>query len=133
LLSGASLACLPYLAAASQLTYTPINPNFGGNPFNGAPLLNEANAQNQYTAKASPTLTTDQLLQQEAESTLISSAANAAFSQAQAGGNSNGNINLGNGVFVSYHPDASNPAFEDIIITEPNGTIFTLETAITSR
>jgi curli production assembly/transport component CsgF len=31
---------------AGSLVYTPINPSFGGNPNNGAVLLNEANAQN---------------------------------------------------------------------------------------
>lgn len=33
-------------AHATSLTYTPVNPDFGGNPANGAVLLNEANAQN---------------------------------------------------------------------------------------
>ena len=35
-------------AAAQDLRYTPINPAFGGNTFNGATLLNEANAQNKF-------------------------------------------------------------------------------------
>ena len=34
---------------ATELIYTPVNPNFGGNPFNGAPLLDSALAQNKYT------------------------------------------------------------------------------------
>jgi curli production assembly/transport component CsgF len=34
------------LAQATPLTYTPVNPSFGGNPANGSVLLNEANAQN---------------------------------------------------------------------------------------
>lgn len=33
-------------AGATSLVYTPVNPSFGGNPANGAVLLNEANAQN---------------------------------------------------------------------------------------
>jgi curli production assembly/transport component CsgF len=33
---------------ATQLVYTPVNPNFGGNPLNGAFLLNEAQAQNDH-------------------------------------------------------------------------------------
>lgn len=33
---------------AGELTYQPVNPNFGGNPFNAAPLLNSANAQNNF-------------------------------------------------------------------------------------
>lgn len=36
-------------AAASQIIYTPVNPAFGGNPFNGAVLLDKAQAQNKYT------------------------------------------------------------------------------------
>lgn len=35
-------------AAASDLVYTPVNPSFGGNPFNSAHLLGVANAINDY-------------------------------------------------------------------------------------
>jgi len=35
-------------ASAEQLVYTPVNPNFGGNPNNAAALLAGANAQNNY-------------------------------------------------------------------------------------
>lgn len=38
-------------AEAGELTYKPINPNFGGNPFNDGILLGTANAQNKFTAK----------------------------------------------------------------------------------
>jgi curli production assembly/transport component CsgF len=38
--------------AASDLTYTPINPSFGGNSFNSAHLLGLANAQNEPKRKA---------------------------------------------------------------------------------
>ena len=34
--------------SSGELTYTPVNPNFGGSPFNGAPLLSNATAQNKY-------------------------------------------------------------------------------------
>ena len=33
---------------AGELVYQPVNPNFGGNPFNGAPLLNNALSQNNF-------------------------------------------------------------------------------------
>jgi len=33
-------------ASAGQLVYTPVNPTFGGSPFNGAYLLSVANANN---------------------------------------------------------------------------------------
>jgi curli production assembly/transport component CsgF len=35
-------------ASASDVVYTPINPSFGGNPFNSAHLLGVANAINKY-------------------------------------------------------------------------------------
>ncbi len=38
-------------ASASELVYKPINPNFGGNPFNDGILLGTANAQNKYERK----------------------------------------------------------------------------------
>lgn len=36
--------------AATELVYTPINPAFGGSPFNGQWLLNSAQAQNKFEA-----------------------------------------------------------------------------------
>lgn len=45
-------------ALASSLLYTPINPSFGGNPLNGPTLLQEGQAQNQFTNKQSPGATT---------------------------------------------------------------------------
>ncbi|HZF44639.1 MAG TPA: curli assembly protein CsgF [Sphingomonadaceae bacterium] len=42
----ASLYAVP--AQAQDLTYEPINPSFGGNPFNSSHLLGIANAQNDY-------------------------------------------------------------------------------------
>ncbi|MGI9499808.1 MAG: curli assembly protein CsgF [Geminicoccaceae bacterium] len=35
-------------ATASELVYKPVNPNFGGNPFNDGILLGTANAQNKF-------------------------------------------------------------------------------------
>lgn len=35
-----------FRAQATELVYEPVNPNFGGNPLNGAFLLNNAQAQN---------------------------------------------------------------------------------------
>ena len=35
-------------ASAQDMVYTPINPSFGGNPFNSAHLLGIANAQNKF-------------------------------------------------------------------------------------
>lgn len=42
-------------AAASELVYTPINPHFGGNPFNAAGLLASAEAQKRFKDNSGPT------------------------------------------------------------------------------
>jgi curli production assembly/transport component CsgF len=42
-------------AQAQQLVYTPINPSFGGNPFNSSHLLGIANAQNDFKDPSSAT------------------------------------------------------------------------------
>ena len=42
------LLLLSQSAAATELVYTPTNPSFGGNPLNGAFLLNQAEAQNDH-------------------------------------------------------------------------------------
>ncbi|WP_235525640.1 curli assembly protein CsgF [Sphingomonas sp. Leaf34] len=42
------MSALPVSATASELVYTPINPSFGGNPFNSAHLLGVATAQSKY-------------------------------------------------------------------------------------
>jgi curli production assembly/transport component CsgF len=39
---------VPMLAHASQLLYTPVNPNFGGSPLNGGFLQYEATANNHF-------------------------------------------------------------------------------------
>ncbi len=44
------LTLFTFTADAGSLVYTPINPNFGGNPFNDGILLGTANAQNSYQA-----------------------------------------------------------------------------------
>ena len=36
------------MANATELIYTPVNPSFGGSPFNGAFLLNQATLQNKF-------------------------------------------------------------------------------------
>lgn len=37
-----------FTSYAQQLVYTPVNPNFGGNPLNYNGLINSANLQNQF-------------------------------------------------------------------------------------
>jgi curli production assembly/transport component CsgF len=41
-----AVAAMP--ASAQDITYQPVDPSFGGNPFNSAHLLGIANAQNKY-------------------------------------------------------------------------------------
>lgn len=41
---------VPIIVYASELVYTPVNPNFGGNPLNSSHLFNGANAINDYKA-----------------------------------------------------------------------------------
>jgi curli production assembly/transport component CsgF len=41
-----ALAGIVRPARATELVYTPVNPNFGGSPLNGATLLSQAQAQN---------------------------------------------------------------------------------------
>ena len=45
------IACAlsPLFLNASELVYTPINPNFGGSSLNGSQLLSNAQAQNDYS------------------------------------------------------------------------------------
>jgi curli production assembly/transport component CsgF len=50
-IAGAALATLA-TAHASPLVYQPINPTFGGNPDNGAVLMNQATAQNKHVASS---------------------------------------------------------------------------------
>ena len=71
-LTGFSLIC-----QATELVYTPVNPNFGGSPLNGPTLLNEAQAQNDYKdpdLKRSTTTATSALerFSQQLQSSLLS-------------------------------------------------------------
>ena len=78
MMAGA-LAWSPELQA-QDIRYTPVNPSFGGSPFNGATLLNEANAQNKTidpaSTKAGATQSTGAEFVRQLESRLYSSLAN---------------------------------------------------------
>jgi curli production assembly/transport component CsgF len=107
-------------AEAGNLIYTPTNPSFGGNPNNGAFLMNQANAQNiplatqqaQQAAAAaaaaggtggtSGTLTPSQIFAQQLQSPLLSSFANQ-ITQAIFGANAqtSGNFSFG-GTSISF-------------------------------
>jgi curli production assembly/transport component CsgF len=66
-------------ALAQQLVYTPINPAFGGNPFNSTQLEEDAAAQNQYKnsgSNATRPETQAQLFASELQSQLLGDLAN---------------------------------------------------------
>ena len=80
--TGVAAAMLVWAPAATaqDIRYTPVNPSFGGSPFNGATLLNEANAQNKTVdpaaTKAGATQSTGAEFVRQLESRLYSSLAN---------------------------------------------------------
>jgi curli production assembly/transport component CsgF len=80
ILFGAVVGALMVIASstrAQQLVYTPINPAFGGNPFNATQLEADASAQNQYKSTGAPKNLTDaQLFAQQLQSELLAGLAN---------------------------------------------------------
>jgi len=60
-------------AIGQQLRYTPVNPAFGGNPFNSTQLEADANAQNPYnkSSSQSATQTQAQLFASQLQSRLL--------------------------------------------------------------
>lgn len=83
-------------AQASSLVYKPVNPSFGGDPFNGSYLLNTAQANNHYEKPAKKTNPLDNF-----ERTITSSLLNRVSQQiadrifSDTGGDS-GSFQLGN-------------------------------------
>jgi curli production assembly/transport component CsgF len=63
-------------ASASELVYQPINPSFGGNPFNSSHLLGIANAVNKHDGpqakSAASSLSQEDLFAQQLQSRLLS-------------------------------------------------------------
>lgn len=54
-IAAAAAALMPGAAQAQDMVYEPINPSFGGNPFNSAHLLGIAGAQNKTKDPATAT------------------------------------------------------------------------------
>lgn len=50
-LTAMAICLTAFQSESGELVYKPINPNFGGNPFNDGILLGTASAQNGFTAK----------------------------------------------------------------------------------
>jgi curli production assembly/transport component CsgF len=71
ILGLASMAALP--VGAQDITYQPIDPSFGGNPFNSAHLLGIANAQNDTKdPKAQSTSSQADIFSRQLQSRLLS-------------------------------------------------------------
>ncbi|MFH0258618.1 curli assembly protein CsgF [Vibrio rumoiensis] len=66
-----SCAMAGFDATATELVYQPVNPSFGGNPYNGTHLLNIANAINQYEPDDELGLTAADRLQTTLQSRLL--------------------------------------------------------------
>jgi curli production assembly/transport component CsgF len=100
--SGVAAACLMTWAGAAgaqDLVYQPINPSFGGNPFNSAHLLGVAGAINDYkdpNAKASTGTSQSDLFARQLQSRLLS-ALSSQITAAIFGDNpqETGNVNFG--------------------------------------
>ena len=71
--AGAVALAVGWPAAAQDITYEPIDPSFGGNPFNSAHLLGIANAQNDYKdPKAASTNSQADIFARQLQSRLLS-------------------------------------------------------------
>ncbi len=68
------IASLAATAAASELRYTPLNPSFGGNPFNSSHLLAKASAQNDHQ-RPTTTTTDAENLQRTIQSAIVNQTA----------------------------------------------------------
>ncbi len=73
LILGLWVYALP--AFAGELAYTPTNPNFGGNPFNAAPLLNSAQAQNGFKDPSTVRRSTGNSLEERIDRLVLSTLA----------------------------------------------------------
>lgn len=124
-LSAAVAAAYAGAADAQQLVYTPVNPTFGGNPFNSSHLLALANAQNQFLPKSTTTTgqTQAQQFASQLQSTILAGVSQQ-ISNAIFGNNpqQSGTISFG-GTSVSFQRTLDNVT---INITDPTGVTTTI-------
>jgi len=117
-LLGLSVVATP--VAAQQLVYTPVNPAFGGNPFNSTQMLALANAQNQFLPKQQSIQapTQAELFASQLQSTILAGVAQQ-ISNAIFGNNpqQSGTISFG-GTTVNFSRGLDNVT---IVITDPKG------------
>lgn len=75
LVAVGAMVLTPLTASAQEMVYKPINPSFGGDPFNSSHLLSIANAQNDYKAPAASSSSATDLFIRQLQSRLLSSLA----------------------------------------------------------
>lgn len=71
-LPGWVLALCPAATAAQDLSYQPVNPTFGGNPFNSTQLQANASGQNKYKDPASTADSEGAIFARQLQSRLLS-------------------------------------------------------------
>ncbi|OGQ96961.1 MAG: hypothetical protein A2521_11885 [Deltaproteobacteria bacterium RIFOXYD12_FULL_57_12] len=105
-------------AVASELTYTPVNPSFGGSPLNAGPLMNAAIAQKDIEVPEDRS--TSRNLMDDFESSLtrrvLNSLANQVIDTAFGGGDS-GDLADGHYEFGDYIIDILNTEGDNIQVT----------------
>jgi curli production assembly/transport component CsgF len=73
---GALIGAASTAASAQQQVYTPINPSFGGNPFNSPHLLGIANAQNNFKDPSAPSNSQTDIFARQLQSRLLAALSN---------------------------------------------------------
>ena len=125
LVGGVMFAACGGAVSAQQLVYTPVNPTFGGNPFNSSHLLALANAQNQFLPKQTTAagLTQAQQFASQLQSTILAGVSQQ-ISNAIFGNNpqQSGTISFG-GTSVNFQRTLDNVT---INITDPTGVTTTI-------
>jgi curli production assembly/transport component CsgF len=102
----ALMMVFPAIAGASSMTYTPINPNFGGNPNNASGLMASATAQRQFEKKATSTSGTSRSLSNLVLNGVASQLTNEITNRIlDASSQDSGSFSLGDGSTISYTQD----------------------------
>jgi curli production assembly/transport component CsgF len=111
------------VANASEMTYTPMNPSFGGNPANATALLANANAQNTYKAPAlTPVQQFNASLQQAILNRMLTQATNIMF-PSNGPGLSSATAPVDTGAFsITFAPVPGDLTGKAVIITTTDKT-----------
>ncbi len=107
-------------ASASPLVYTPVNPNFGGNPNNASLLLGEAADNNHFQAKAAPGISPSQAIANDITEGILTKTEADVITQINAASpSSGGSVPIPNGQ-IAYFKNADGSI--NLVITE-GGTV----------